>query len=108
MRITGRTAEEIAASVEGQLRSARGSGLRLPPVRSLASRLGVSPATVASAYKTLKNRGLTSGSGRRGTRLLPPPPAPIASPRPAPAGTMDLASGNPDPALLPSVEQALR
>lgn len=37
----------------------------LPPVRALASDLGISPATVASAYQTLNRRGLIEVRGRR-------------------------------------------
>ena len=81
----------------------------LPTVRDLAGTLRVSPATVAAAYKLLRNRGLVVGSGRQGTRIAAraEPPAGFASSA-APAGAVDLATGNPDPALLPALEPALR
>lgn len=81
----------------------------LPPVRELARTLKVSPATVAAAYRLLRTRGLTSAHGRRGTRVVARPHArsrqPIAR---VPDGAVDLASGNPDPELLPSLDAAVR
>jgi DNA-binding transcriptional MocR family regulator len=109
MRVAGRSAASIAESIETQLTSgAAGPGDALPTVRDLAHKLGVSPATVAAAYRLLRSRGLASGFGRRGTRVAARPslPAPLS---PAAAdGAVDLASGNPDPALLPPLEPALR
>ena len=108
--ITGKTAVEIAASVEAALRGgALGSGAKLPTVRELATRLRVSPTTVASAYRTLRLRGLVVAQGRRGSAISHHPP--IAQARAAvrlPAHAVDLASGNPDPALLPDLGPALR
>lgn len=108
--ITGRTAVEIAASVEAALRGGSlDSGARLPTVRELATRLRVSPTTVAAAYRTLRLRGLVVAQGRRGSAISHHPP--IAQARAAarvPANAMDLASGNPDPALLPDLGPALR
>lgn len=107
--IVGQSAAEIAASVE---RAIRGGDLKpgeqLPPVRDLAHDLGRSPVTVAAAYRVLRSRGLTAGAGRRGTRVVPNPPLPAGvRVQPAPRG-VDLASGNPDPALLPSLDTAVR
>ena len=42
-------------------------GDRLPPVRALASELGVAPGTVARAYKELEARGTILTRGRAGT-----------------------------------------
>ena len=42
-------------------------GDRVPPVRRLASELGLAPNTVARAYGELKVAGLLVGRGRRGT-----------------------------------------
>ena len=108
--ISGSSAASIAASVEHGLHSGRAAaGDVLPTVRDLADRLRVSPATVAAAYKLLRNRGLIAGNGRRGTRIASRPPTPSSSAAPAiPSGTVDLATGSPDPALLPSLEIALR
>lgn len=103
--IRGKGASELAASVERALREGRiAAGEPLPTVRALARELGVSPATVASAYRTLRQRGLAAGDGRRGTRVGPRPPvAPERPDPPPPLGLRDLASGNPDPALLPGL-----
>jgi DNA-binding transcriptional MocR family regulator len=107
--MTGGTAAEIAASLEGGVHAGRvGPGDPLPTVRELAATLRVSPATVAAAYKLLKARGFIVGRGRRGTRVASRAPTPIvAAPSELPAGTVDLATGNPDPALLPPLEPAL-
>lgn len=109
MRTTGRTAAAIASSLERQLHVHRPAQAVLPPVRELARTLKVSPATVAAAYRLLRTRGLVAGEGRRGTRVVAAMPSLSPSPTTAafPDGTMDLASGNPDPALLPPLDGAL-
>jgi DNA-binding transcriptional MocR family regulator len=68
----------------------------------------VSPATVAAAYGSLAVRGLVSGEGRRGTRVAAQPPLLMPDSAPVPEGLRNLADGNPDPALLPGLEKALR
>jgi DNA-binding transcriptional MocR family regulator len=72
-------------------------------VRELAALLEVSPATVATAYRTLKQRGFVVGERARGTAVAPLPPVRVKRASPLPAGVRDLASGNPDPELLPSL-----
>ncbi len=81
-------------------------GANLPPVRALARALGLSAATVAAAYRTLRARGIAAGAGRRGTRVIARPPVPD-DPAPLPPGRRDLASGNPDPRLLPPLRSHL-
>ncbi|WP_107069497.1 aminotransferase class I/II-fold pyridoxal phosphate-dependent enzyme [Streptomyces durhamensis] len=108
--IEGRGAAEIAASVEravgtGDLRA----GQPLPPMRELAARLGVNPNTVAAAYRTLRERGVIETAGRRGSRIRS---RPATTGREelrveVPAGGRDLATGNPDPALLPRLGPVL-
>jgi DNA-binding transcriptional MocR family regulator len=106
--IGGRTANQIAASVEAGIRDGRlAPGGRLPPIRGLAAALGVSPMTVASAYRDLRRRGLLVAAGRRGTRVADRPPLPVRTRIFVPPGTRDLASGNPDPDLLPPLGDAL-
>jgi DNA-binding transcriptional MocR family regulator len=109
-RIVGRRASEIAASVEravgaGELEP----GQLLPPMRELATELGVNPHTVASAYRTLRDRGVIETAGRRGSRVRSRPASTArGSVRvEAPPGVRDLGEGNPDPALLPPLREAL-
>jgi DNA-binding transcriptional MocR family regulator len=98
----GRTAKEISASVEAGVRSGQLTpGDQLPPVRELAGQLGLSPTTVAAAYGDLRRRGITTGTGRAGTRIRPAPPVSSRVYLSAPAGTRDLITGGPDPELLP-------
>jgi len=107
--IRGQTAADIADSIERQARSAEHDE-QLPTIRDLAATLHVSPVTVAAAYRLLHSRGLAVGQGRRGTRLraqsVPQLPT-VRSTRSA-DGVLDLTTGNPDPALLPSIDAALR
>jgi DNA-binding transcriptional MocR family regulator len=107
--ISGATAAEIADSIEEYARNA-GADEQLPTIRELAATLHVSPVTVAAAYRLLHSRGLAVGHGRRGTRLRThsAPQLPTLQSRRAADGVLDLSSGNPDPALLPSIDAALR
>ncbi len=99
--IAGRSSVNIAASIERAL--SHGSvapGDLLPPVRDVAADLRVSPATVAAAYRMLRDRGIVIADGRRGTRFREA--APVARPAtPLPRNVRDLATGNPDPRLMP-------
>jgi len=101
-RPRGRNASEISRDVEGALREGLvAPGVMLPPVRALAAELGLSPVTVAAAYRELREKGIARGNGRAGTRITGAPPI---GPRPslvAPAGARNLVAGTPDPALLP-------
>ena len=97
-RIKGSNAGQIASSVEtailhGQL----GPGEQLPAVRSLAARLRVSPATAASAYRRLQNRGLVTADGRRGTTVSRCPPLTSRAATRIAANVRDLSGSGPDP-----------
>ncbi|MGO9559518.1 MAG: aminotransferase class I/II-fold pyridoxal phosphate-dependent enzyme [Acidimicrobiales bacterium] len=127
-QVTGNTAVSIADSLErGVVSGALAPSELLPPIRELAELLEVSPGTVASAYRLARQRGLTVSDGRRGTRVRPwrreATSAPVADDRryrnrpaePASPGStasgkqvVDLASGNPDPELLPDITATLR
>lgn len=105
-RIEGRGAAEIAASVEravgaGELEP----GQLLPPMRELAGELGVNPNTVAAAYRVLRERGVIETAGRRGSRVRPKPATTARESIrvEVPEGVRDVASGNPDPELLPAL-----
>ncbi|MFD7711332.1 aminotransferase class I/II-fold pyridoxal phosphate-dependent enzyme [Streptomyces sp. NPDC059786] len=100
--ISGTTAKGIAASVEqGVADGVLGPGFTLPPVRRLADDLGVSPGTVATAYKELRRRGIVVTRGRAGTVVAARPAVASRRPPKVPAGLRDLAGGHPDPELLP-------
>ncbi|MFH8983290.1 aminotransferase class I/II-fold pyridoxal phosphate-dependent enzyme [Streptomyces varsoviensis] len=109
-RIEGRRAADISASVERAVGAGElAPGETLPPVRELAAELGVNPNTVASAYRALRDRGVIETAGRRGSRVRA---RPASAPRDlirveAPEGVRDVATGNPDPALLPPLGAAL-
>ena len=106
--IAGHRSTAIATSIEnGILRGALRAGGRLPTVRALAGDLGVSTATVAAAYRMLRERGLVAGSGRSGTVVRSPGPRSARRTAPVtPPGARNLANGNPDPALLPDLAAA--
>lgn len=106
--IRGESTVKIAASIEENVASGRiAAGTQLPPVRSLAMHLGVSPATVANAYRLLQSRGLLAADGRRGTRVRHSASVTAPAAAPLPDGVRDLARGNPDPALLPDLGKAI-
>ncbi len=103
---SGRSASEIAADVETAVRDGRlRPGEPLPPVRVLATELGLSPATVASAYRDLRLKGIARGHRRAGTRITGSPPTAPRQPLTVPAGARNLLSGSPDPRLLPPLTE---
>jgi DNA-binding transcriptional MocR family regulator len=108
-----RSPKGIAAAVHREIRSGRlATGDRLPTVRELARELGISPATVSEAWQALAAVGAIQARGRAGTfvRAAVEPSRPIRylgiGGDPAAAG-LNLASGTPDPALLPPLREAL-
>jgi DNA-binding transcriptional MocR family regulator len=102
-RPRGASASELVADIEAAVRDGRlQPGSALPAVRTLAADLRLSPATVASAYRDLRIKGIARGQRRAGTRITGAPPV---APRPAifiPPGVRALAAGSPDPGLLPA------
>jgi len=99
-------ARSIAEGIERAIENGDlAPGEALPTIRELAEQLAVNTTTVAAAYRQLQTRGLTYGERRRGTRVNGPAAAPPVTP--ISAGLVDLASGNPDPALLPDLNTAL-
>jgi DNA-binding transcriptional MocR family regulator len=107
--IRGRTAAEIAASLEDAVRRGRlRAGDRLPPVRGLAGQLRVSPGTVAAAYRALRERGTLASRVGSGTTISSRPRPSLTPLAAVPEGIRDLASGNPDRSLLPDLTKALR
>jgi DNA-binding transcriptional MocR family regulator len=107
--ITGTSAKGIAASVErGVADGALSPGAALPPVRALAERLEVSPGTVATAYKELRQRGIVVTRGRGGTVVAEAPAVASRRPPRVPSGLRDLAGGHPDPAFVPELPSSVR
>ena len=103
-RPQGRNASEISRDVETALREGRvAPGAALPPVRELAAALGLSPVTVAAAYRMLREKGIARGNGRAGTRITGSPPIGPRPPLAVPAGVRNLLAGSPDPAFLPAL-----
>ena len=105
----GRTARRIAAVI-GRMISAGTLeiGIRLPTVRELSRRLGVSPTTVSEAWRSLANVGAIETRGRNGTYVRRPTgPGGPRRYRQVTEGpghfALDLSSGTPDPLLLPDL-----
>ncbi|GAB7126503.1 transcriptional regulator PtsJ [Silvimonas sp. JCM 19000] len=108
MELTGKTAAEIFDCIRLHAQSGQlAAGQSLPPLRDLASALGVNRNTVAAAYKRLTSAGITETRGRLGTviraqnTLREQEGAAPASP------LTDLASGNPAAAWLPDLATVL-
>jgi DNA-binding transcriptional regulator YhcF (GntR family) len=88
-------------------------GQRLPPLRQLASDLGLAVGTVARTYRELEAAGLVESRRGRGTRVADAPPLPSAeetlSLRRAAEDFVRraIASGAERPAIVAAVRQAL-
>jgi DNA-binding transcriptional MocR family regulator len=109
-----RSPRGIAGTIARRIRQGElAPGERLPTVRELAARLGVSPATVSEAWQALRRAGLVEARGRAGS-FVRAVPTPWLSPRvqglvgDVEGLPMDLSRGTPDPALLPALAPALR
>ncbi|CAD5994704.1 aminotransferase class I/II-fold pyridoxal phosphate-dependent enzyme [Agreia sp. COWG] len=111
--VESRSPEGIAAGISRLIRGgALGAGDRLPTVRDLAAALGVSPATVSSAWQALGRVGLIASRGRAGsfvleasTAWMPPHFGELAGSHVT--ARLDLSTGTPDPELLPDLALAL-
>lgn len=86
-------------------------GAKLPPIRVLATALGLSPTTVSAGWAMLARSGAIRTDGRRGTTVANlQDPAPGRYRRALERQldfALDLSTGIPDPALLPSLGRAL-
>jgi DNA-binding transcriptional MocR family regulator len=98
------------AGVIGRMISAEElpDGIRLPTVRELARRLGVSPTTVSEAWRSLADVGAIEARGRNGTYVRRPTgPGRPRRYRRITEGPghfeLDLSTGTPDPELLPDL-----
>ena len=98
------SAAELAEQLEAEIAADRLSGgERLPSIREAADILSLAPNTVAAAYRRLAERGMVVSRGRAGTFVLDRPPLGVHRSPVVPAGSVDLASGGPDPGLLPDL-----
>ncbi|MDH4278903.1 MAG: aminotransferase class I/II-fold pyridoxal phosphate-dependent enzyme [Acidimicrobiia bacterium] len=107
-----RDAEGIARAIgrlvtDGELEA----GDKLPPIRTVATHLGVSSSTVAAAWSVMRRHGLIHTDRRRGTTVRP-----FAShgrnrywqvPNTGRRLDLDLSTGTPDPELVPPLEPIL-
>jgi DNA-binding transcriptional MocR family regulator len=79
-------------------------GARIPPVRTVATELHLSPSTVNAAWQLLRRAGTIRTDGRRGTVVATAGPGRYrAALRGTPGFGLDLSTGVPDPALLPPI-----
>ena len=111
-RLDDRSARGIANRITGLIQAGvLPVGMRLPTVRELAFRLGVSPATVSGAWTRLRRQGVVTGRGRLGSWVCGDSTAPRPHRKTSVArssrGLLDLAAFTPDPALLPPLQAAL-
>ncbi|WP_022870222.1 aminotransferase class I/II-fold pyridoxal phosphate-dependent enzyme [Yaniella halotolerans] len=105
--ITAQTAAEIAESVRDLVDTGKlAPGAGLPPVRALAEQLEVNRNTVVAAYGLLVQAGVAVTRGRAGTKIVDLQPLPQEGFANI-TGMVDIASGNPDPDLLPPASKAL-
>lgn len=105
--INASTAAEIAESVRDLVDTGElAPGASLPSVRAFAEHLSINRNTVVAAYGLLVQAGVAVTRGRAGTRIVDLQPLPQEGFTHAP-GMVDLASGNPDPDLLPDASKAL-
>jgi DNA-binding transcriptional MocR family regulator len=106
--IRGSTAATVVRSVErGVTSGALRPGEAVPSVRALARDLGLSPTTVAAAYRDLRQRGVLVSHDRSRTVVGHRPPLTDRLAPTVPPGAVDLATGNPDPELLPDLRPAI-
>jgi len=101
-------ANAVSAAIrEGEL----ADGDRLPPIRKVATELGISPTTVSAAWALLARAGTIQTDGRRGTTISTHTTAGPNRYRRAlerqTSFALDLSTGVPDPGLLPDLAPAL-
>jgi len=107
-QIRGSDAASVTRSIEqAVVRGLLEPGQDMPSVRVLAVQLGLSPTTIAAAYRDLKLRGILVMHDRSRTTVSHRPPLATRIAPELPPGLRDLATGNPDPALLPDLVAAL-
>jgi DNA-binding transcriptional MocR family regulator len=111
-RMSAPSARGLAHAVSRGIRDgALPAGTRLPPVRTVARELALSPTTVSSAWRLLLTSGAITTAGRHGTRVSDSAGRGAARYRRALESAtpfhLDLSTGVPDPTLLPSLASAI-
>jgi DNA-binding transcriptional MocR family regulator len=115
--VTSRLAEPTARGLAGAVSRAIGDGAlapgaKLPPIRTVATELRLSPTTVSAAWQLLARSGAIHTDGRRGTVVAQPRATGPRRYRRALAHRapfrLDLSTGVPDPSLLPDLRPGLR
>ncbi len=110
------TADGIATSIGALVRQGDlGHGDRLPTVRQLARRAGVSSSTVAEAWRILGHHGLIETARRNGTTIRAARTemtgrfwrVPATVPAHGSPSILDLSTGTPDTELLPTIDSML-
>ena len=106
------TARGLATAVSRAITAgALPAGTKLPPIRTVARELALSPTTVSAAWGLLARSGAVRTDGRRGTTVLGPTGAGTgryqrALGHAAPLA-QDLSTGVPDETLLPTLRDVL-
>lgn len=112
IQVEERTAKGVAQALSRMASTGHAPpGTRLPTVRVLAQRLGISPATVSEAWQLLAAQGLVRTDGRRGAFITEGrPPEPLRRFRHVTGSDprLDLSTGYPDARLLPDLRPFLR
>ncbi len=112
-RLDEPSARGLARAVGATIRDGvLSSGDRLPPIRTVAAELALSPTTVSSAWSLLARSGTVRTDGRRGTTVLdqlhPPAGRYHRALEHQTRFATDLSTGVPDAALLPGLARAQR
>jgi len=111
-RLTEPGAKGVARAVSRAVRDGTlPAGTRLPPIRTVAAALDLSPTTVSAGWALLARSGAIRTDGRRGTTVAETTSHASGRYRRALEGQadfgLDLSTGVPDGDLLPSLEHAL-
>lgn len=111
-RLDEPSARGLASAISRAVRDGTlGAGDRLPPIRTVAAALELSPTTVSAAWSLLARAGTIRTDGRRGTTIADRRRTGSARYQRAldrgSAFALDLSTGVPDPALLPDLTRAL-
>ncbi|MEO6998484.1 MAG: PLP-dependent aminotransferase family protein [Terracoccus sp.] len=111
-RLDEPTTKGLARAVTRAIRDgALEPGQRLPPIRTMAQQLMLSPTTVSAAWQLLARSGTIRSDGRRGTTIAPTDR--VGGDRYLRAlhhqsdVSLDLSTGTPDAAMLPDLGAAL-